>query len=309
MVHALRTVTLVIPDYDEAIAWYTEVLGFSLQEDSDLGKGKRWVVVSPANAATGSSFLLAKAATEQQSKSIGNQTGGRVAFFLQSDDFQSDHARLKKAGVHFLEEPRHEPYGHVAQFTDPWGNKYDLIEYATPSPASAAQPSEPQTNSPVSATNHEAPLASAASHSPPSPASAAQPSLEPLTREAAKPSAAADARSEAQRVAQHSGSYVSNGVSPATKQVPGNRLLRFGFVGVIVPVVSHQAPEIQRILSEHADLIQGRMGLPHLENDTISVITLIVHATPDQLGSLTGRLGRLPGITVKSGLAPLKDEE
>ena len=105
------------------------------------------------------------------------------------------------------------------------------------------------------------------------------------------------------------GSDASASASSGVKPLARERLRRYGFVGIIVPHEAGQGPAIQEILSEHAELIQGRMGLPHLENDTLAVITLIVHGNTDELGSLTGRLGRLPGITVKSGLAPLKDEE
>lgn len=91
---------------------------------------------------------------------------------------------------------------------------------------------------------------------------------------------------------------------PAAQQPPRERSPRYGFVGIIVPHAAGHGPEIQAILSDHAELIQGRMGLPHLEDDTLAVITLIVRGTTDELGSLTGRLGRLGGVTVKSGLAP-----
>ena len=307
MLQALRTVTLVIPDYDSAIAWYTGVLGFDLLEDSPQTPGKRWVVVAPPGAATtpgACQFLLARAATPGQTEAIGNQTGGRVAFFLTTNDFAADFNRLTAKGVHFLETPRHETYGWVVQFADPWGNKYDLLE----TPPSAAQarnssvpPSEAQA-SPNGAQPSEA-MARDSSVS----RSEAHASLS-QGNQAAGPSAAADARSGAPRAAECSGSYMSSGEGPATKQLPGNRPRRFGFVGILVSHNTNQGPEIQRILSDHADLIQGRMGLPHLENDTLAVITLIVRASPDELGSLTGRLGRLDGVAVKSGLAPLKDE-
>ncbi|UXN62622.1 VOC family protein [Phyllobacterium zundukense] len=120
-------ITLVVRDYDEAIAWYTKVLGFSLVDDTALSEAKRWVVVAPEG--DGARLLLAKADGDTQKTSIGNQTGGRVAFFLHTDDFPVDHAKMVEAGVHFLEEPRHEPYGSVAVFEDLYGNKWDLLEF------------------------------------------------------------------------------------------------------------------------------------------------------------------------------------
>lgn len=122
---SLSLVTLVVPDYDAAIAFYCDVLGFKLAEDTDLGKGKRWVRVVP-NSGTG--FLLAKATGETQLAAIGNQTGGRVAFFLQTDDFAHDYESFKSRGVTFLEAPRTESYGSVVVFQDPFGNKFDLID-------------------------------------------------------------------------------------------------------------------------------------------------------------------------------------
>ena len=121
----LATITLVVPDYDAGIAFYRDALGFDLVEDTDLGSGKRWVVVAPHK---GARLLLAKAADEAQRAAVGNQTGGRVSFFLHTDDFADTHARFVAAGVNFLESPRHEPYGSVAVFSDPFGNRWDLIE-------------------------------------------------------------------------------------------------------------------------------------------------------------------------------------
>ena len=123
----LSLITLVVPDYDRAIAFYRDVLGFTLAEDTNLGGGKRWVRVTPTNGGTG--FLLAKAAGAEQEAAIGNQTGGRVAFFLQTDSFARDYAALSTKGVTFLEDPRHESYGSVVVFQDPFGNKFDLIEF------------------------------------------------------------------------------------------------------------------------------------------------------------------------------------
>ena len=117
--------TLVVPDYDAGLAFYVGKLGWSPIEDTQLGSGKRWVVVE---APGGGRLLLAKAANDTQTAAIGNQTGGRVSFFLQTSDFADTHARFVAAGVEFLEEPRHEPYATVAVFADPFGNKWDLIE-------------------------------------------------------------------------------------------------------------------------------------------------------------------------------------
>ncbi|KXF78912.1 extradiol dioxygenase [Paramesorhizobium deserti] len=127
MTQSIALVTLVVRDYDEATAWYTEKLGFQLVEDTALGHDKRWVVVEPVGG--GTRLLLAKASGSEQEAHVGNQTGGRVAFFLSTEDFNRDHASMQQAGVHFLEEPRHERYGIVAVFEDLYGNKWDLIEY------------------------------------------------------------------------------------------------------------------------------------------------------------------------------------
>jgi catechol 2,3-dioxygenase-like lactoylglutathione lyase family enzyme len=122
----LFQVTLVVPDYDEAIAFYCGAMGFELVEDTTLSATKRWVVVSPG--AGGAHLLLAKAADEFQRNAIGHQAGGRVAFFLESDDFPADYARLFAAGVEYLEDPRLESYGAVVVFRDPFGNTWDLIQ-------------------------------------------------------------------------------------------------------------------------------------------------------------------------------------
>jgi catechol 2,3-dioxygenase-like lactoylglutathione lyase family enzyme len=119
-------VTLVVRDYDEAIRFYVDAVGFSVREDTDLGGGKRWVVVAPPDGGTG--LLLARAAGPEQEARVGDQTGGRVAFFLETDDFTRAHARMIAAGVRFLEEPRHEPYATVAVFEDLYGNRWDLLE-------------------------------------------------------------------------------------------------------------------------------------------------------------------------------------
>ena len=119
-------VTLVVRDYDEAIAFYTGALGFELREDTALGDGKRWVVVSPPGAQTG--LLLARADGPAQESHVGDQTGGRVGFFLHTDDFAAEHERMLAAGVRFDEPPRHEAYGTVAVFRDLYGNRWDLVE-------------------------------------------------------------------------------------------------------------------------------------------------------------------------------------
>lgn len=121
--------TLVVDDYDAAIAFYVGALGFELREDAPRGEGKRWVVVAPPGAETG--ILLAQAGNDAQRARIGDQTGGRVGFFLHTDDFRRDHAAMIAAGVRFLETPRAEAYGTVAVFEDPYGNKWDLLELVT----------------------------------------------------------------------------------------------------------------------------------------------------------------------------------
>jgi catechol 2,3-dioxygenase-like lactoylglutathione lyase family enzyme len=125
----LALTTLVVPDYDAAIAFCVDALGFDLIEDSDMGAGKRWVVVGGKD---GGRLLIAQAATDTQAVAIGNQTGGRVGFFAHTDNFTGTHARLVDAGVTFHEQPRHETYGTVAVFSDPFGNRWDLIEPKEP---------------------------------------------------------------------------------------------------------------------------------------------------------------------------------
>jgi catechol 2,3-dioxygenase-like lactoylglutathione lyase family enzyme len=121
----LAALTFLVRDYDEAIAWFTGVLGFALVQDSELGGGKRWVLVEPVGG--GARLLLAKAATPEQAAQIGKQGGGRVFLFLETDDFERDHAALLARGVRFVETPRHEAYGTVAVFEDLYGNRWDLI--------------------------------------------------------------------------------------------------------------------------------------------------------------------------------------
>ncbi len=118
--------TLVVADYDEAIAWYTGALGFSVIDDIDQGD-KRWVVVGPTDGSA-AALLLARASNDEQRARIGNQTGGRVGFFLNTDDFWRDHAAMTARGVTFLETPREEVYATVAVFRDLYGNTWDLLE-------------------------------------------------------------------------------------------------------------------------------------------------------------------------------------
>lgn len=138
----INTISLLVHDYDEAIAFYTEKLGFQLLEDTAFADSdKRWVVISPCNpdstaneeqqvtGRTGANLLLAKASGEQQAKAVGNQAGGRVFLFLNTDDFWRDHASMTNAGVIFNEAPREEVYGIVAVFQDLYGNLWDLIQH------------------------------------------------------------------------------------------------------------------------------------------------------------------------------------
>ncbi|WP_331373067.1 VOC family protein [Sinorhizobium chiapasense] len=130
MKQTVARVTIVVPDYDDGIAFYCGKLGFDLIEDTDLGSSKRWVLVRPKGAAE-TALLLARADGEKQRAAIGNQTGGRVGFFLFTDDFARDHAAMLAAGVEFREAPRHEAYGSVAVFADPFGNLWDLLQPAS----------------------------------------------------------------------------------------------------------------------------------------------------------------------------------
>ncbi len=125
-VQQLAVVALVVDDYDRALAYYRDVLGFDLIEDRPMGPGKRWVLVRPPGSQA--ALLLARAATDAQRARIGDQTGGRVFLFLYTDDFARDHALYSARGVRFLEPPRHEPYGTVAVFEDLYGNKWDLLQ-------------------------------------------------------------------------------------------------------------------------------------------------------------------------------------
>lgn len=130
----IGAITLVVPDYDAAIDFYVGRLGFTLVADDRLSPTKRWVLVAPPGS-TGTRLLLAKTADPAQEAAIGNQTGGRVGFFLHTDDFARDHAAMLAAGVVFEETPRVESYGTVAVWRDPFGNRWDLIEFAAAPPA------------------------------------------------------------------------------------------------------------------------------------------------------------------------------
>ena len=124
---SIALVTLVVRDYDEAIAFFTEALHFAVIEDTPLAGGKRWVVVAPPEG-RGAALLLARAATPEQTAHVGNQTGGRVALFLHTDDFWADYQHMQACGVRFAEAPREERYGRVVVFYDLCGNKWDLVQ-------------------------------------------------------------------------------------------------------------------------------------------------------------------------------------
>lgn len=129
MKQSIAHITLIVRDYDEAIAFYTSALGFTLLEDTALGGGKRWVRVAPRGT-NETALLLAEAGDDAQRARIGDQTGGRVGFFLHTDNFDRDHAAMSARGVRFLEAPRREVYGTVAVFEDLYGNRWDLLEPA-----------------------------------------------------------------------------------------------------------------------------------------------------------------------------------
>jgi catechol 2,3-dioxygenase-like lactoylglutathione lyase family enzyme len=123
----LGLVTYVAREYDEAIGFFVGKLDFELVEDTDMGDGKRWVVVAPDS---GASLLIARAITDAEKASVGNQAGGRVAFFLHTDNFDRDYTNWSARGVKFREQPRHEVYGTVAVFEDLYGAPWDLIQPA-----------------------------------------------------------------------------------------------------------------------------------------------------------------------------------
>ena len=132
MQQSLAHIALVVRDYDEAIAWFTGTLGFTLVEDTyQPEQDKRWVLVAPPGAGEGATaLLLARASTPEQEAFIGNQAGGRVFLFLQTDDFDRDYRAMIAKGVTFVRPPAVQPYGKVAVFLDLYGNRWDLVEFA-----------------------------------------------------------------------------------------------------------------------------------------------------------------------------------
>lgn len=139
MHQSLAHIALLVRDYDEAIGWFTEKLGFSLVVDEyQPEQDKRWVLISPPGAAAGAAtLLLARAATPEQERFVGNQAGGRVFLFLRTEDFDRDHEAMRARGVRFLREPEAAPYGTVAVFEDLYGNLWDLVQFAEDQPYSA----------------------------------------------------------------------------------------------------------------------------------------------------------------------------
>ena len=131
MKQQIAHVAIVVKNYDEAIQFYTEKLGFDLIEDTKLSDTKRWVLVAPAGSG-GCRLLLAQAATEEQQSRVGNQTGGRVFLFLHTDDFWRDHSNYVAKGINFVRQPESQPYGTVAVFEDLYGNLWDIIGPGTP---------------------------------------------------------------------------------------------------------------------------------------------------------------------------------
>jgi catechol 2,3-dioxygenase-like lactoylglutathione lyase family enzyme len=127
MSRRIAYVTFVVKDYDEAKAWYRDVLGFADVEDTPLQDNKRWVVVAPSESA-GTGLLLAKASSDLQQERIGDQAGGRVFLFLHTDDFWRDYRSMQQHGVRFCEQPREERYGRVVVFEDLYGNRWDLLQ-------------------------------------------------------------------------------------------------------------------------------------------------------------------------------------
>jgi len=127
MSRSIAALSLLVREYDEAIAFFTRALRFELVEDTPLGDGKRWVLVAPPESG-GAQLLLARAATPEQLAQVGNQTGGRVFLFLHTSDFWDDYHHMQARGVRFIEQPRQEPYGMVVVFLDLYGNKWDLVE-------------------------------------------------------------------------------------------------------------------------------------------------------------------------------------
>ncbi|WP_322894832.1 MULTISPECIES: VOC family protein [unclassified Yoonia] len=129
MANRIAFFSLLVPDYDDALAFFLRI-GFTCREDTDLGHGKRWVRIAPAGGDT--EILLARAVGERQINAIGDQGGGRVWLFLETTNFETDYRQMLAAGIQFEEPPRVEAYGRVAVWSDPWGNRWDLIEFARP---------------------------------------------------------------------------------------------------------------------------------------------------------------------------------
>jgi catechol 2,3-dioxygenase-like lactoylglutathione lyase family enzyme len=127
MLQSLAAVTVLVPSYDDGLAFFRGVLGFAVLEDTLLAPEKRWIVVGPSRGA-GAALVLAVPSDDRQRARVGDQTGGRVGFFLHSRDFWADYEKLLRRGVNFLETPRSEPYGLVVVFADPWGGKWDLLQ-------------------------------------------------------------------------------------------------------------------------------------------------------------------------------------
>ena len=137
MKQSIAHVALVVADYDEALAFYTQKLHFTVVEDTyQPAQNKRWVVVAPPGS-SGTTLLLARATTPEQARFIGNQAGGRVFLFLQTDDFWRDHTAMTAAGITFVRPPSEQSYGTVAVFEDLYGNRWDLVQFREPSPAGA----------------------------------------------------------------------------------------------------------------------------------------------------------------------------
>ena len=143
MACSIAALSLLVRDYDPAIAYYTRALGFRVLEDTPIDAGKRWVVLGPRsnkNSTGGASLLLARAVNARQRARIGNQSGGRVFLFLHTSRFWTDYRRMRSVGVAFSEEPRHEPYGWVVVFTDLYGNRWDLVQR----PGRTRKPQQPK---------------------------------------------------------------------------------------------------------------------------------------------------------------------
>ncbi len=133
MLQRVAAVTVLVPSYDDGLAFFCDVLGFAVLEDTELSAMKRWIVVAPSRGA-GAALVLAVPSNERQTTRVGDQTGGRVGFFLHSGDFWADYERLLDRGLKFLETPDLETYGLVAVFLDPWGGKWDLLQPASGAP-------------------------------------------------------------------------------------------------------------------------------------------------------------------------------